>query len=118
LVIENERGLRVRNLVSEAFFPAGDQVAWWDGLDDLERDTNSAEHAVYSVPGRVVEPGTYTVRGLYRQQIDLKYEFAVYTPGQPPWMTSDTSSEMVDNPQPSRGGLFCSGWNGTGARET
>jgi hypothetical protein len=100
LVIENERGLRVRNLVSEAFFPAGDQVAWWDGLDDLERDTNSAEHAVYSVPGRVVEPGTYTVRGLYRQQIDLKYEFAVYTPGQPPWMTSDTSSEWLTTHSP------------------
>jgi hypothetical protein len=100
LVVENERGERVRNLFSETYFSAGDQVAWWDGLDDLERDTNSAQHAVYNVPGRIVEPGTYTVRGLYRQQIDLTYEFAIYNPGQPPWMTSDTSSEWLTTHSP------------------
>ena len=105
LVIENHRGVRVRNLVSETYFPAGDQVAWWDGLDDLERDTNSAAHAVYNVPGRMVEPGTYTARSLYRQQIDLKYEFSVYNPGQPPWMTSDTSSEWLTSHTPA--GAVC-----------
>ena len=105
LVIENEQGQRVRNLVSETFFPAGDNVAWWDGLDDLGRDQNSAAHAVYRVPGKLVAPGTYTVRGLYRQQIDLKYEFAVYNPGQPPWMTSDTSSQWLTNHTPA--GAVC-----------
>src|SRR3984893_13353212 len=105
LVVEDEHGMRVRNLVSETYFPAGDQVAWWDGLDDLERDTNAAEHAVYDVPGRTVEPGTYTVRGLYREQIDLKYEFAIYNPGQPPWMTSDTSSEWLTTHTPA--GTVC-----------
>jgi len=100
LVVENENGLRVRNLVSETYFPAGDQVAWWDGLNDLERDTNAAEHAVYNVPGRMVKPGIYTVRGLYRQEIDLKYEFALYNPGQPPWTTSETSSGWLTTHSP------------------
>jgi hypothetical protein len=100
LVIEDEHGMRVRNLVSETRFPAGNNVAWWDGLDDLGRDPNSAAHGVYHIPGKLVAPGTYTVRGLYRQAIDLKYEFAVYNPGQPPWATSDTSSEWLTNHTP------------------
>jgi len=100
LVIEDEHGMRVRNLVSETRFPAGDNVAWWDGLDDLGRDPDSAAHGVYRIPGKVVAPGTYTVRGLYRQAIDLKYEFAVYNPGQPPWATTDTSSEWLTNHTP------------------
>jgi hypothetical protein len=105
LVVEDEQGHRLRNLVSETYFPAGDNVAWWDGLDDLERDPNSAEHAVYYIPGKLVTTGTYTVRGLYRQQIDLKYEFAIYNPGQPPWATNDTSSEWLTNHTPA--GTVC-----------
>jgi len=100
LVIQNESGIRVRNLVSETYFPAGDQVAWWDGLDDLDRDTNSAAHAVYNIPGKFVAPGTYTFRGLYRNKIDLVYEFAIYNPGDPPWATPDTSSEWLANHTP------------------
>jgi len=106
LVIEDDHGLRVRNLISETYFPAGDNVAWWDGLDDLGRDPNSAAHAVYRVPGKLVAQGTYTVRGLYRKQIDLKYEFTIYNPGQPPWMTSDTSSQWLTNHTPA--GAICS----------
>ncbi len=101
LVVEDDSGQRVRNLVSETHFPAGDNVAWWDGLDDLGRDPNSAAHSVYNVPGKLVSPGTYTVRGLIHQKIDLKYEFSVYNPGQPPWMTSDTSSEWLTNHTPA-----------------
>ena len=74
----------MRNLVSEGFFPAGDNVTWWDALDDLGRDVNSAAHGVYNVPGKFIAPGNYTVRGLYHDKIDLKYEFSVYNPGQPP----------------------------------
>jgi hypothetical protein len=100
LVIEDQNGIRVRNLVSETYFAAGNQVAWWDGLDDLGRNTNAAEHAIYDVPGRMVQPGTYTVRGLYRQAIDLKYEFAIYNPGQPPWTTGDASSGWLTTHTP------------------
>src|SRR5215467_10656020 len=76
LVIEDEHGQRVRNLISEASFPAGDNVTWWDGLDDLGRDVNSAAHGVYNVPGKFIAPGTYIARGLYHDKIDLKYEFS------------------------------------------
>ena len=101
LVLEDQQGQRVRNLLSEAFFPAGDNVTWWDGLDDLGRDLNSAAHAVYNVPGKFIAPGTYIVRGLYHDKIDLKYEFSIYNPGQPPWMTSDPSSEWLTNHTPA-----------------
>ncbi|HEY6185947.1 MAG TPA: hypothetical protein VIW67_27135, partial [Terriglobales bacterium] len=101
LVIEDEHGQRVRNLVSEVFFPAGDDVTWWDGLDDLGRDVNSAAHGVYNVPGKFIAPGTYIARGLYHDKVDLKYEFSIYNPGQPPWMTSDTSSEWLTNHTPA-----------------
>jgi hypothetical protein len=46
LVVEHEHGMRVRNLVSETYFPAGDQVALWDCLFDHERYTNSPEQSV------------------------------------------------------------------------
>ena len=105
LVIEDERRTRVRNLVSDTYFAAGDNVVWWDGLDDLERDPNSAQHAVYYIPGKLVVPANYTVRGLYHQQIDLKYEFSVYNPGQPPWETPDTSSAWLTNHTPA--GTLC-----------
>ena len=105
LVIEDQQGQRVRNLVSEGFFPAGNNVTWWDALDDLGRDVNSATHGVYNIPGKFISPGNYTVRGLYHDKIDLKYEFSVYNPGQPPWMTSDTSSEWLTNHTPA--GAVC-----------
>ncbi len=100
LVIEDSAGRRVRNLVSETALEAGPQVVWWDGLDDLGRDTNAAAHAVYHVPGRLVVPGEYRVRGLVRKGIDLRYEFTVYNPGNPPWRTKDTSSEWLTNHTP------------------
>src|SRR5690242_16258652 len=59
LVIEDASGKRVRNLVSEAPFPAGENTAWWDGLDDLGRDPEAAAHAVYHIPGKLVAPGAY-----------------------------------------------------------
>jgi hypothetical protein len=108
LVIDNDQGQRVRNLVSETPFPAGENTAWWDGLDDLGRDPNAAAQAKYRVPGTLVVPGNYTVRGLYRQKVDLRYEFAVYNPGQPPWTTSDTSSDWLANHTPPEAVCFIS----------
>ncbi len=74
LVIEDAGGVRVRNLVSETPFPAGQNFAYWDGLDDLGRDTDAAKHAVYHVPGKLVSAGTYRVRGLVRPAVDLRYQ--------------------------------------------
>ena len=100
VVIEDADGRRVRNLVSETPMPAGPSVLYWDGLDDLGRDPNAAAHAVYHVPGKLVAPGTYRVRGLFRKAVDLVYEFTVYNPGNPPWRTKDASSEWLTNHTP------------------
>ncbi|RDJ97822.1 hypothetical protein [Paraburkholderia lacunae] len=97
LVIEKPDGTRVRNLVSEEAFPAGSNTAWWDGLDDLARDTDAAAHGQYHIPGRLVAPGTYRVRGLVRPAIKVQYEFNPYDDGRPPWKTEDRSSEWLAN---------------------
>ena len=97
LVIEDAQGKRVRNLISETPFPAGENVAEWDGLDDLGRDTDAAKHAVYHIPGRMVVPGHYQVRGLVRPALRLLYEMTPYNPGNPPWRTGSKSSEWLAN---------------------
>src|SRR6266567_7286699 len=74
LVIEDAAGNRVRNLISETPFSAGANTTYWDGLDDLGRDTDAAKHAVYHVPGKLVPAGNCRVRGLVRPQIDLRYQ--------------------------------------------
>ena len=83
LVIEDAKGKRVRNLISETAFPAGPNTAYWDGLDDLGRDPDAARHGVYDVPGRLVPPGRYVVRGLVRPAITVRYEMMPYTHGDP-----------------------------------
>ncbi len=89
LVIEDEQNRRVRNLVSETPFPAGENIAWWDGSDDLLRDPEAARHGVYYIPSRPVAPGTYKVRGLWHQPLKLRYEFSIYNAGKPAWETAD-----------------------------
>jgi hypothetical protein len=102
LVIDDARGKRVRNLISETSFPAGENVVPWDGLDDLGRDTKAAEAAIYHVPGKVVSPGRYTVRGLYRPELKLRYELNAYSNGKPPWKSKDRSSEwLADHTAPA-----------------
>jgi len=97
LVIDDGNGRRVRNLISETPFGAGEHVVGWDGLDDLGRDTKSAAAAIYHVPGKVVSPGRYTVRGLFRPELNLRYELTPYSHGHPPWKSKDRSSEWLAN---------------------
>ncbi|MDB4766056.1 hypothetical protein OAG71_00055 [bacterium] len=91
LVIEDQQGRRVRNLVSETPFPAGENIAWWDGSDDLLRDRSAAQHGVYHIPTRPVDPGNYKVRGLWHQPLKLRYEFSIYSAGKPAWQTKDNT---------------------------
>ena len=67
LVIEDSAGKRVRNLISEMPFPAGENVAWWDGTDDVGRDRDAARHGLYHIPEQPVPPGSYRVRGLFHK---------------------------------------------------
>jgi len=97
LVIEDRNGVRIRNLVSETPFPAGDNIAWWDGTDDLGRDVDAAKHGLYNIPDRFVQPGDYTARGLWRKEVKAFYEFAVYASGSPPWSTPDHTGAWLAN---------------------
>ncbi|RYF46241.1 MAG: hypothetical protein EOO38_14495, partial [Cytophagaceae bacterium] len=87
LVIEDNNGRRVRNLVSETPFPSGQNVVYWDGLDESGR-VNESYNGVYDVQGKLVTAGTYKVRGLVHKPLDLRYEFTLYNAGQVPWATS------------------------------
>ncbi len=106
LVIEDANGNRVRNLISETEFSAGKQMAWWDGLDDLTPDKESAAHAIYHIAGKLVAPGSYRVRGLVRPKLDLTYEMTADTNGNPPWKTAERSSEWLANHTPPSAVLF------------
>lgn len=106
LVIEDENGKRVRNLISETPYPAGNNVAWWDGTDDLGRDIDAAKHGVYKIPAQFVTPGKYTVRGLVRDEIEPHYEFPIYSGGHPAWETADKTGGWLTNHTPPQAALF------------
>ncbi|MES2828863.1 MAG: PA14 domain-containing protein [Bacteroidota bacterium] len=93
LVIEDASGKRVRNLISETPFSAGENIAYWDGLDDLGRSGAT-------VSGNLVSVGKYIVRGLVRPEIKVRYQMSVYSHGKPPWYTGDKSSEWLTNHTP------------------
>ena len=106
LVIEDANGQRVRNLISETPFPAGKNTAWWDGLDDIGRDPRAYERGVYSIPGKIVAPGQYRVRGLWRPDLKLRYQLTPYNQAKLPWRTADGSSGWLTNHTPPRAILF------------
>lgn len=106
LVIEDATGRRIRNLISETPFPAGENTAWWDGLDDLGRDPEAAKHGIYSVPGTLVKPGRYRVRGLVHDELALRYEFPIYTAGNPAWNTADNTGAWLANHTPPSAAVF------------
>jgi hypothetical protein len=109
LVIEDAGGKRVRNLISEMRFPAGDNVAWWDGTDDLGRDRDAARHGLYHIPEQPVAPGSYRVRGLFHKGLELRYEFSIYNAGDPAWETADKSGGWLTNHTPPQAALFVPG---------
>ena len=106
LVIEDAAGKRVRNLVSETHFPAGENVAWWDGTDDLGRDRDAAKHGLYHIPEQPVAPGAYRVRGLFHKGMELRYEFSIYNSGNPAWETVDKSGGWLTNHTPPQAVVF------------
>jgi hypothetical protein len=109
LVIEDLQNKRVRNLVSETPFPAGENTAWWDGSDDLLRDPEAAAHGVYHIPARPVAPGNYQVRGLWHRPLELRYEFSIYNSGKPPWETADKTGCWMTNHTPPTSVAFVPG---------
>jgi len=116
LVIEDASGKRVRNLISQAPFPKGENTAWWDGTDDLGRDVAASNHGIYFIPPQFVSPGSYTVRGIWHKPLDLHYEFSVYSPGDPPWSTTDTSGGWMTNHTPASCVVFIPGAKAPGGQ--
>jgi hypothetical protein len=106
LVIEDLAGKRIRNLVSETPFKKGENIAWWDGTDDLGRDFDAPRHGLYHIPGQLVVPGEYRVRGLWRKAVECRYEFSVYSSGTPPWSTLDHAGAWLANHTPPQSALF------------
>ena len=101
LVIEDADGQRVRNLVSETFYEAGDHTIYWDGMDDHGR-ADIGPHGNYTTTGSIVSSGAYRLRGITRDRLDLRYEFSVYSPVNPPWRTADTRGQwLADHTPPS-----------------
>jgi hypothetical protein len=106
---EGKPGLRVKNLVSNAWFPAGEHTVWWDGLDETNTRTFLIPgHSIYyRIDGSLVSPGEYRVRGLVRQAVVPKYEFAVYSGGQsPPWPTKNGRGGWLADHTPPAAALF------------
>jgi hypothetical protein len=116
LVIDDATGKRVRNLAGETPFPAGENTVWWDGLDDLGRDVQAAAHGLYSIPAQFVKPGAYTVRGLTRKPIDLRFEFSVYNAGTPAWTIEDGTGGWTTNHTPPRCVQFVPGEQAPGGK--
>lgn len=104
LVVENMKGKRVRNLVSETKFPAGKNVVYWDGLDDVGR--KKLKSHVYEIDGKLISPGKYQIRGLVRPQLKLKYQFTVNDAGSPPWYTNSRSSAWLGDHSPPEAVLW------------
>ena len=80
LVIEDEQGLRVRNLIGMAPRGKGEQTDYWDFKGE---------------DGRLVSPGKYRWRGLLHNGIDPTYGFTFGTPNpQGAWdATADPDDE-------------------------
>lgn len=106
LVIEDTAGIRVRNLISETWCPAGDNTVWWDGSNDWQRDEDAANHGIYSIPINFVSPGKYKVRGIFRKNISTHYEFSAYFSGTVPWTTPDHKGAWMANHMPPQAALY------------
>src|SRR6516225_7041035 len=105
LLYTGRPGLRVKNLVCNTWFPAGEHTVWWDGLDESNAHTIviPGKAVYYRIDGSLVSPGEYRVRGLTRQAVTLTYEFAVYSGGQsPPWKSkSGRGGWLADHTAPA-----------------
>jgi hypothetical protein len=86
LVIDDARGHRVKNVIGTAPRSKGKQTDWWDGTDDQ---------------GKLLPPGTYTMRGLLHAGIDPVYEAGYGSSGVPPWATADGSGGWMSDHNPN-----------------
>ena len=109
LVIEDNAGRRVRNLMAETPFEAGTHTVYWDGYDEGEAVDYQRKQDVgveYDVLRRQAPPGTYRVRGLVHDGIKMRYEFSIQSPGTPAWHTVDGRGAWLADHTPPMDVLF------------
>src|SRR6516162_1360829 len=109
LLYTGRPGLRVKNLVCNTWFPAGEHTVWWDGLDESNTHTIvlPGKGVYYRIDGSLVSAGEYRVRGLTRQAVAPTYEFAVYSGGQsPPWKPRNALGGWLADHTPPAAALF------------
>jgi len=73
LAIDGADGRRVRNLIALQQRSSGPHIEAWDGRDDN---------------GRLVGPGSYTVKGIVHRPLGVTFEGAVNVSDDPPWPAS------------------------------
>ena len=103
VVIDDDKGDRVRNLIGETPLPAGESTVWWDGYDEGSRNESGDW-----IRGRVAA-GTYRVRGIVHDRIMMRYEFSINSPGSPPWKTRDGKGAWLADHSPPADVLFLPG---------
>jgi hypothetical protein len=86
LVIEDDKGNRIKNLAFDYPVHKGPNVIPWDGT---------------ALRG-VANPGRYHVRGLFHREIVPHLQYSIYSPGTPPWPTVDgTGAWLADHTAPA-----------------
>lgn len=103
IAIDNDKGVRVRNLIGQYPRPKGAHTDFWDGLDDA---------------GNPVTPGTYTARIVDHDPIQVKFVNSVYNAATPPWPTPTGRKNWGSNhgyptSAATRGDITLLGFNGT-----
>jgi len=86
LVIEDQKGNRIKNLVADYPVRRGHNTIPWDGS---------------SLDG-VAAAGRYRVRGLFHERIVPRLQYSIYSPGTPPWPMADgTGAWLADHTAPA-----------------
>lgn len=82
MVVNDKNGKRVKNLVANVKREKGKQIEYWDGTDEN---------------GKIITPGEYTISGIYRRELGLKYLFSVYWSGKTPWLLPDRTGGWLSD---------------------
>jgi len=77
LVME-DKGKRIANLIEGVFFKKGTHTYDWDGLDVGDNKYKPGGQAYYTLNQKIVEAGTYKIRGLVHDPLKLTYDFTAY----------------------------------------
>ncbi len=103
LVIEDEQGRRINNLINDTFFEAGDHTIYWDGYDVGDKQGREEN---FEVRRHLAEPGTYRARGIVHDDVKLRYRASAQSPGTPPWKTGAGDGGWLADHTPPQSAMF------------